>query len=88
MLTSICGIMVIFFVSVLSRVHLTSVRDVLYIFDINMSVISCRAVYSVLIGGASAAKDRLIVVIEIAIDICLVRANHTEHAQQRSSPWR
>ena len=40
-----------------------------------------------IIGGASAATVRSSRS-RFAIDICLVRANRTEHAQQRSSPWR
>ena len=39
------------------------------------------------IGRASAATVRSSKS-RFAIDICLVRVNHTEHARQRSSPWR
>ena len=39
-----------------------------------------------IIGGASAATVRSSKS-RFAIDICLVRANHTEHARKRSSPW-
>ena len=41
----------------------------------------------VVIGGASAATVRSSK-LRFVIDICLVRANHTEHVRQRSSPWR